>query len=114
MGDPETGGRLRSARLLIAGLVAVIVVLGLILIAQAVVRSTTLAAAVARQDEGDHRGAQVAVTIVQNDGREFAHDGHLLRHEVPQARAFGLGRSGRFGPFGARRAADVVMSHSGV
>ena len=46
MGESETGGRLRSARLLIAGLVAVILVLGLILIAQAVVRSTTSAAAV--------------------------------------------------------------------
>jgi len=40
MTEIESGNRLRSARLLIAGLVAVIIVLGLILIAQAVARST--------------------------------------------------------------------------
>lgn len=44
MTEIESGSRLRSARLLIAGLVAVIIVLGLILIAQAVARSTATAA----------------------------------------------------------------------
>ena len=46
MGESEIGGRLRSARLLIVGLVAVIITLGVILIAQAVVGSTTSAATV--------------------------------------------------------------------
>jgi hypothetical protein len=46
MGESEIGGRLRSARLLIAGLVAVVIVLGLILTAQVIVRSTNSAAAV--------------------------------------------------------------------
>jgi hydroxylamine dehydrogenase len=46
MGQSDAGGRLRSARVLIAGLVALIVVLGLILIAQVVARSMTSAAAV--------------------------------------------------------------------
>jgi hypothetical protein len=44
MTEIESRSRLRSARLLIAGLVAVIIVLGLILIAQAVARSTATAA----------------------------------------------------------------------
>ncbi len=46
MAQSDTGGRLRSARLLIVGLVAVIITLGVILIAQAVVGATTSAAAV--------------------------------------------------------------------
>jgi hydroxylamine dehydrogenase len=45
MAQTEVGGRLRTARMLIAGLVAVIVVLGLTLIAWAVIRSMTSAAA---------------------------------------------------------------------
>jgi cbb3-type cytochrome oxidase cytochrome c subunit len=45
MGESEIGGRLRSARLLIVGLVAVIIILGVILIALAVVRSATSTAA---------------------------------------------------------------------
>jgi len=46
MGEAETQGRLRSARVLIAGFVALIVVLGLILIAQVIIRSLTSDAAV--------------------------------------------------------------------
>jgi hypothetical protein len=46
MGETDTHGRLLSARVLIAGLVAVIVVLGLILIAQVVARSMTSGVAV--------------------------------------------------------------------
>jgi hypothetical protein len=46
MAQSDTGGGLRSARLLIVGLVAVIIILGVILIALAVVRSTTSAAAI--------------------------------------------------------------------
>ena len=46
MGETGTRGCLRSARVLIAGLVALIVVLGLILIAWAVIRSMTSAEAV--------------------------------------------------------------------
>ena len=46
MGESDRGGRLRSARVLIAGLVAVIVVLGLILVAWAVIRSMASEAAV--------------------------------------------------------------------